>query len=217
MAFDLVIFDMDGTLVDSEPLANRVFHEKLKPYGLPAEVDEACLARDLTGLSLPSCFALLRERYGIVLPEDFEDDLQAETYRRLRSELKPVAGVPAMLDAVALPKCVASSSEPEKIALSLALCGLDRHFGGHYFSARQVARGKPHPDLFLHAAKAMGYAPQTCAVVEDSLPGALAGHRAGMQVFAYRPLLEDPDAAALHDLGCRIFRDIADLPGLLLR
>lgn len=214
MAYDLIIFDMDGTLVDSEPLSNRVFYEKLVPHGLPAEVDEACLARDLTGLSLPSCFTLLRERYGLVLPDDFEEDLQAETYRRLRSELKPVAGVPEMLDAVAMCKCVASSSELDKIALSLALCRLDHHFGANIFSARQVDRGKPHPDLFFFAAAKMGGPPPaTCAVIEDSLPGATAGIRAGMTVFAYRP---EGDAAAFAALGCRVFRDMTDLPALLI-
>jgi HAD superfamily hydrolase (TIGR01509 family) len=212
MAFDLIIFDMDGTLVDSEPLANRVFHEKLQPHGLPQAVDEACLARDLTGLSLPSCFTFLHERYGIVLPDNFEDDLQAETYRRLRRDLKPIPGVPAMLEQVTTPRCVASSSELDKIALSLELCGLSHYFGAHYFSARQVRHGKPAPDLFLFAAEAIGHAPAHCAVVEDSLPGATAGIRAGMTVFAYRP---EDDGAAFAAMGCRPFRDMAELPALL--
>lgn len=213
MAFDLIIFDMDGTLVDSEPLANQVFHEKLQPHGLPKDVDEACLARDLTGLSLPSCYAFLRERYAITLPPDFEDDLQAETYRRLRRDLKPIPGVPAMLEQVTGPKCVASSSELDKIALSLDLCGISHHFGGHCFSARQVRHGKPAPDLYLYAAERMGSVPPVrCAAVEDSLPGATAGISAGMTVFAYRP---EDDGAAFAAMGCRVFHAMAALPALL--
>ncbi|MEK9967888.1 MAG: HAD-IA family hydrolase [Ferrovibrio sp.] len=214
MAFDLIIFDMDGTLVDSEPLANRVFFEKLVPLGLPPHIDEARVAFDLTGLSLPSCFKLVQEQYGLRLPEDFEDELQAETYRRLRTDLQPIPGVPAMLEAVqAMAKCVASSSELDKIALSLDLCGIDHHFGDSIFSARQVARGKPEPDLFFFAAQQMGgVTPNACAVVEDSLPGATAGIRAGMTVFAYRP---EGDGAAFAALGCRVFTRMTELPGLL--
>lgn len=212
MAFDLIIFDMDGTLVDSEPIANRVFHEKLVQLGLDPRFDEATIAADLTGLALSSCFAIVRERYGLMLPEDFETDLQAETYQRLRSDLRPVAGVPDMLQQVGRPKCVASSSELDKIALSLELCGLSGHFGPHTFSAQQVQNGKPHPDLFLFAADRMGHMPKACAVVEDSLPGAQAGIRAGMTVFAYRPNGEGEAFAAM---GCRVFDDMADLPALL--
>lgn len=215
MAHDLIIFDMDGTLVDSEPVANRVFYEKLVDLGLDRSIDEAAVAHDLTGLSLPSCYRLVHERYGIRLPEDFEVGLQAETYRRLRRELKPIPGVPEMLRQVAQPKCVASSSDLDKIALSLDLCGLAGHFGPHTFSAQQVARGKPEPDLFFFAAERMGHSPARCAVIEDSLPGALAGQRAGMTVYAYRPDPADPHAARFADAGCRVFQAMADLPALL--
>jgi HAD superfamily hydrolase (TIGR01509 family) len=215
MAFALIIFDMDGTLVDSEPLANRIFHRQLVALGLAPAIDEARLARDLTGLSLPSCFEFVERHYGLVLPADFEAGLQAETFRRLERELKPIPGVPEMLPRIAQPKCVASSSELEKIALSLRLCGIDGHFGPRLFSARQVARGKPHPDLFLHAAQTMGHAPPACAVIEDSLPGATAGRRAGMTVFAYRPEADAADDAAFTALGCRLLRDMAALPALL--
>lgn len=210
MAQTLLIFDLDGTLVDSEPIANRVFHERLVALGLDTRFDEARVAHDLTGLSLPSCFALVSDTYGIALPEDFEATLQAETYARLRSDLKPIPGAPDLLDALGqAPRCVASSSEPEKIALSLDLTGLRRHFGPHLFSARQVARGKPAPDLFLHAARAMGAEAAQCVVIEDSLPGATAGRAAGMTVYAYRP---DPAGdGPFREMGCRLIRDLREL------
>lgn len=209
MAQTLAIFDLDGTLVDSEPIANRVFFERLAALGLDPRFDEARVAHDLTGLSLPSCFALVRKTYGIALPEDFEATLQAETYARFRRDLKPIPGAPELLEALQAPRCVASSSEPEKIALSLDLTGLRHHFGSNLFSARQVARGKPAPDLFLHAADRMGAAAGGCVVIEDSLPGATAGRAAGMTVYAYRP---DPQGdAPFLALGCRLVRDLRDL------
>lgn len=215
MAFDLIIFDMDGTLVDSEPIANRVFYEKLSALGLDSRFDEATVAHDLTGLSLPSCFRLVQERYGLSLPENFEDMLQAETFRRFQTDLKAIEGAAEMLQQVRQPKCIASSSELDKITLSLRLCGLLEHFP-HRFSAQQVARGKPEPDLFLFAAGRMGARPEACAVVEDSLPGATAGIRAGMTVFAYRPEQPDPHDQHLQAQGCRVFRSMAELAPLLV-
>ncbi len=206
----LVIFDLDGTLVDSEPLANRVFYEKLVQAGLDPAIDEARVTADFTGLSLQSCFRHARAVYGLGLPEGFRDDLQAETYARMRRELVPIAGVPALLAGLRQPRCVASSSELEKIHLSLGLTGLADYFGAHVYSAEQVQNGKPAPDLFLFAAERLGMAPQHCLVIEDSLPGATAGIRAGMQVRAYRP---EPSAAddAFLALGCTLLRHMDDL------
>ncbi|MEL3891621.1 HAD family hydrolase [Ferrovibrio sp. MS7] len=210
----LVIFDLDGTLVDSEPLANRVFYEKLVTLGLDASINQARVTEDFTGLNLQSCFKHAREHYGLEIPEGFRDALQEATYARMRAELQPIPGVPAMLEALALPRCVASSSDLEKIALSLELTGLRPHFGAHIFSAEQVARGKPEPDVFLHAAARMGALPGDCLVVEDSLPGATAGIRAGMRVLAFRP---EPSGAdqAFTALGCELLRDMGALLGQL--
>jgi HAD superfamily hydrolase (TIGR01509 family) len=212
LPFDLVVFDLDGVLVDSEPIANRVLAAHLARLGVP--VDLEATMRLFTGLSLPSCYALVRERFGIAVPDGFTAALQAETFARYRDELRPVPGVVAALARIALPKCVASSSEPEKIRLSLELTGLGAHFNGYLFSALEVARGKPHPDLFLHAARRMGAAPARTAVVEDSLPGIAAGRAAGMTVFAYGGAAH-ADRAALGASGARLFDDMAELPALL--
>jgi len=215
MAHDLIIFDLDGTLVDSETLANRVFYDKLVTLGLDAGFDLARVTRDFTGLTVAKCLALAYERYGLPrVPDGFEADLKDATYASYRAALVPIPGVPAMLQQLQQPKCVASSSAPEKIAYSLALTGLSHHFGTNLFSVHQVAEPKPAPDVFLYAADCMGgFAPECCAVIEDSLPGATAGIRAGMTVFAYRP---EGDGEVFADLGCRVFASMDDLPALLL-
>jgi len=212
MTHDLIVFDLDGTLVDSEPLANRVFHEKLAALGLDPAIDEARLAGDFTGLSLESCFALARDSYGLSLPPGFRDDLQAETFRRLERDLQPIPGAEALLSHLTGPRCVASSSESDKIAFSLRRTGLARFFSpDSLFSAQQVAHGKPAPDLFLFAASRMGATPEKCIVVEDSLPGATAGIRAGMRVYAFRPQPDDSLDAPFQAMGCRLIRHLDEL------
>ena len=178
------IFDLDGTLVDSEPLANRLFAEHLTACGVPMAAAEA--ARLFTGLRMPDCYALVQRDFGVRLPADFHDRLQAATFDALRRHLLPVPGAAEMLASLTLPKVVASSSEPEKIDLSLRATGLAGHFLRR-FSGTQVARGKPAPDLFLLAASEMGVAPERCFVVEDSDPGVQAGLAAGMPTFALVP------------------------------
>lgn len=205
--FDLVIFDLDGTLVDSEGIANRIFHKHLAALGVPMTAEEVEAA--FTGLSLPSCYGYIAEKHGIVIDDAvFTPGLQAETFACYRSELQPMPGVPAALAAIAQPKCVASSSERAKIAYSLELTGLAPFFGDQIFSGREVPNPKPAPDVFLWAADAMGVDPGRCAVIEDSRFGIAAGLAAGMTVFAYRAHGDIPDSV-------RRFDDMALLPGFL--
>jgi HAD superfamily hydrolase (TIGR01509 family) len=209
---DLVIFDCDGVLVDSEPIANRIFVEHLARHGIAMTL-EAALS-DLVGRSLPSCVALLEERHQQRLPAHFIPTMQAATMQAFETELGPVPGIAAALDRITCPTCVASSSAPAKIRLSLKLTGLLPRFDGRLFSASEVPRGKPHPDLFLHAAARMGHAPARCVVVEDAVPGVQAGRAAGMRVLAYAGAAH-ADPARLRDAGGEIFTDMAELPGLL--
>ena len=182
---DLVIFDLDGTLVDSEPLANRVLWEHLCRIGLPWTLAQA--EARFTGRALADCFAIVRDELGLDVPATFADAMQVETLERLERELRPMPGAAAMLAALDLPRCIASGSEPRKIDLELRVTGLRGHFADDaLFSVWQVARGKPAPDLFLHAAAAMGVAPHRCVVVEDSGPGVAAGQAAGMRVLGYQ-------------------------------
>ncbi len=210
MSYELIIFDCDGVLVDSEPLANRVLSDCFQVAGFPISYD-TCVA-EMVGLPLPRCFELAEEWHGKALPEGFFDTVQERTYQAIRDELQPIPGVRAAIEAIPLPRCVASSSELDKIGLSLTQTGLAPLFGDKLYSAQQVPRGKPFPDLFLFAAKQMGVQPEACIVIEDSFYGARAARAAGMDVFGYTG---SGFGEKLTDEGARIFDSMLDLPGLL--
>ncbi len=209
-AYELVIFDCDGVLVDSEPLANRALSECFQAVGFPITY-ETCVA-NMVGLSLPSCFKLAKEWHGREVPDDFFDIVQARTYQAIREELQPVPGVRAAIEAIPLPRCVASSSEPDKITLSLNKTELAHLFGDKVFSAQQVPRGKPFPDLFLFAARQMGVEADKCVVIEDSFYGAQAARAAGMSVLGYTG---SGFARQLAEAGAQVFDNMSALPGLL--
>jgi len=210
MPIELVIFDCDGVLVDSEPLANRALSACFKDAGFPIDYD-TCVA-NMVGLSLSSCFKMAEEWHGKALPLDFFDIVQSRTYQAIREELQPVVGVRAAIEAIPLPRCVASSSEPEKILLSLTKTGLAPLFDGKLFSATQVKRGKPAPDLFLFAAAQMGAAPGDCVVIEDSPYAAAAARDAGMTAYGFAG---GGFGSKLAGEGAHIFDTMAELPGLL--
>ncbi len=209
----LVVFDCDGVLVDSEPIANRVMAEAIAALGWPLSTAD-CTAR-FKGHHFDTIIAVIEDRLGRPVPEAWLRDLRAATAAAFERELQAVAGVVAALDAVAasgLATCVASQGPLEKMAVSLGVTGLWARFEGRIFSAYQVARGKPHPDLFLFAAAAMGVAPRACVVIEDSPLGVTAARVAGMRVFGFAP---EGDGADLAAAGATLFRDMAELPGLL--
>jgi HAD superfamily hydrolase (TIGR01509 family) len=214
----LVIFDCDGVLVDSEPLANASFSRALKAHGLDWSAEETM--RRLMGLSLKSAIEICEAEIGARLPDDFLDKMQVVTYQSFRdAPLQPVAGVEKAvlaLQAAGLDTCVASSGTPEKMRFTLGLTGLWDLFDGRIFSSSQVPRGKPFPDLFLHAARAMNVQPFDCIVVEDSVPGIQGARSAGMRALAYAGA---PYAHrnALAAAGGELFEDMKRLPDLVLR
>ena len=205
-----VIFDCDGVLVDTEHIANRVLAELLTGAGLPT-TPEDCM-RDYRGRAMPSVLALATERLGAPLPADLPERYYAEVKGVFARELQPVPGVVAALDRIALPSCVASSGPHHKMALTLRHTGLWERFAGRIFSATEVQRGKPAPDLFLHAARRMGFEPATTAVVEDSVPGIEAARAAGMRALAFA---RHTEAELLAAAGGEPFDDMAQLPQLL--
>ena len=180
---ELVIFDCDGVLVDSEPLSLRVWVETLGRAG--HAIDLATASEMFLGRSMATNRRAVADAYGWRMIDADVERLRRDADDLFRRELRAIAGMDAVLDALDLPVCVASSGEPARIRLSLETTGLARHFGPHVFSAVEVAHGKPAPDLFLHAAARMGAAPAACLVIEDSRAGIMAAKAALMRVFAF--------------------------------
>ncbi len=213
LSLTAVIFDCDGVLVDSEPLAGVHLAAILTERGLPTST--ADVERDFKGRSWEDGLEVIRARLGHAPWPDLRPRYRERLFAAFDAELAPVPGIAAALDAIALPRCVASSGDHERIRHVLAAAGLGGRFDDTtIFSADDVVRGKPAPDLFLHAAAQMGFEPSTTAVVEDSTAGVEAGLAAGMVVFGYA---ERTPAAALEAAGARAFDDMAELPDLLAR
>src|SRR5580700_2938661 len=154
MVFQLVIFDLDGVLVDSEPINNQIFFEMLVEAGLNISYED--VFAKFTGLSTQSCINLIEEQFGKTLPDNFKITYQTSTREALKVKLKPIAGAVSALENIKQPVCIASGSGHDRIKLSLQVTGLLPRFANNIFSASDVAHGKPAPDLFLYAAKTMG-------------------------------------------------------------
>lgn len=212
--FDLVIFDNDGVLVDSEVVANTILAEILVGYGLSVTWRD-CVDRYL-GSTLERVRSLVETELGHPIPPDFETHYRELVYPQLERSVQPVPGVGLVLDAVdaaGLGMCVASSAIHRRIVLTLTTAGLIDRFRGRMFSAEDVGRGKPAPDLFLHAAATLGVEPDRCAVVEDSPAGIEAANAAGMTAFGYGALTPH---RLLVDATGGVVDDMADLPARLL-
>ena len=209
--FELVVFDCDGVLVDSEVISVRVDQRVLADLGWELELDE--IVERFVGRSEAHFIATLEERLGMELGEGW--DRKYEPWYRTAFErgLVAVDGVVEALDELRLPHCVASSGSHAKMRRTLGQTGLWHRFEGRIFSATEVANGKPAPDLFLHAAGTLGTAPERCAVVEDSAHGVQAARSAGMHVFAYAGGVTP--AERLEGPGTTVFSDMRQLPGLI--
>ena len=182
MRWDLVIFDCDGVLIDSELLSVRADRECLAECGIALSVEE--VLERYTGISFAGMVADLEERHG-PLPADFADRHRTRLWPLFEKELQAIPGVTAILDSLTCKICVASSGRPERLKHALSLVGLYDRFQPNIFSATEVRRGKPAPDLFLYAAERMGVMPERCVVIEDSMPGVTAAVAAGMGVIGF--------------------------------
>ncbi|MCX3285907.1 HAD family hydrolase [Streptomyces sp. NEAU-H22] len=214
MRYDLVIFDNDGVLVDSEPISNRLLAAYLTELGHPTSYEESI--RDYMGSAMHRIHELVLERTGQRLPEDFDDVFHTRVFTAFEQELVAVAGASEVLEKLAsdgVPYCVASSGSHERIRVGHRTTGLDRWFDEkRIFSSQDVGRGKPAPDLFLHAAERMGVAPQRCVVVEDSPLGVQAAVAAGMDVYGFTAMTPAEKLAG----ATRLFSHMGELLDLLV-
>lgn len=181
--FDLVIFDCDGVLIDSEKLASQIDADELMRLGFVVTYEDA--VRRFTGLSTATLRRMVEAEWGKPLPPDFEEVVAARIKEKYLTELEAIDGMADLLGWLPVPRCVASSSAPEKLRLGLERTGLWSLLEPHIFSTALVSKGKPAPDLFLFAAKAMGVDPARSVVVEDSIAGVQAGVAAGMEVIGF--------------------------------
>ncbi|MFE7896706.1 HAD family hydrolase [Streptomyces sp. NPDC057424] len=214
MRYELVIFDNDGVLVDSEPISNRLLAAYLTELGHPTSYEESI--RDYMGSAMHRIHELVLEQTGQRLPENFDDVFHARVFAAFEQELVAVDGASDVLEKLAadgVPYCVASSGSHERIRVGHRTTGLDRWFDdGRIFSSQDVGRGKPAPDLFLYAAERMGVAPERCVVVEDSPLGVRAAVAAGMDVYGFTAMTP---AEKLAGAG-RLFSDMGELADLLV-
>lgn len=206
----MIIFDCDGVLVDSELIANRLLCEALKELGLDYTLEQTI--DTFMGRSSNECIREIEARLNQPVPSRFWTSLQALTWETFDRELEPVPGIEEVIQTLNRDYCVASSGSREKIHKTLTVTGLLPWFEDRIFSGTDVKHGKPHPDLFLHAATSMGYTAEQCAVIEDSEPGVLAGLAAGMQVFGF---CRTTPTRKLEKPGVVTFTDMNQLTELL--
>ena len=209
--FDLVIFDCDGVVVDSERVSHDVFGAFMRSLG--AHLTDAEMQERFLGRRLAECLTSVEELTGRPVPADALERYKAERDRLLREQVLPIEGIREVLEGLTIPYCIASSGDHDTMRITLGTTGLLPLFEGRLFSATEVPNGKPAPDVFLFAAERMGAAPARTVVIEDSVNGVLAGCAAGMTVFGFAGLVP---AAKLAAAGAAVvFTHMRELPALL--
>lgn len=213
---ELLIFDCDGVLVDTDRIAFRLQSAALAGLGWHLTFQEC--ARAFLGLGAARSIQLIEQHFDAALPAGWWDALQGDIFDAFARELEPIAGISDALDRIQLPMCVASSGTHEKMSFTLGHVGLLDRFADRLFSGTDVPRGKPAPDLFLHAARTLGALPERCAVVEDSPAGVQAARAAGMRAFGYAALtpaawLQGPDTVVFDDMS--LLPDVVEKTDLL--
>lgn len=186
-----LLFDCDGTLVDSERLGHVGLVRKFQPLGIDLDADE--LMMRFKGWKLGRILEILESEHDLALPKDFVPGYRAIVSELFDAELKPIEGIEQALADLPQPKAVVSNGPPQKIKQALSLCGLSSYFGDNIYSAYDVGIWKPDPDIYRHAAAEMGYSPEQCSVIDDGNVGVEAGHLAGMTTYFYNRFRESCD------------------------
>lgn len=214
---DLIIFDCDGVLIDSEPIANRVHAQALTDLGYAVTAAE--LIRRFTGMTDAAMYALIERDWGRPLPADYAAKIKPAIKEAYSRDLRPIPGLDLVLPGLTTRRCVASSSDPDKLRFGLERTGLYGYFAPHVFSAALVARGKPAPDLFVYAADRMKVRPEACLVIEDSVNGVRAARAAGMAVIGFcggGHCAPGHGERLLAEGAAHVFDDMRELPELLI-
>lgn len=183
MKYKCLIFDCDGVLVDSEPIANQLLITMAAELGIKIDMDFAI--KHFIGKSLYNCMDTIAEFGKIKLPNTFEAEFRKRSFEKFKAELQPIKNIKKVIESLTIPFCVASSGPLNKIELNLRITGLLPYFEGKMFSCYQVNKWKPEPDVFLFAAKHMGFYPSECLVIEDSLAGITAAQNGNFDVVGY--------------------------------
>ena len=214
---DLVIFDCDGVLVDSEVISNRIFAESLAELGVVLTLEEMMAFG--VGKNSMTLAAAIEQEFGVTLPAGYIEGRRARIMDAFTTELRPIEGIRELLVALKLKRCVASNSHIDRVRHALTTTGLLPHLDPHIYTAAMVERGKPAPDLFLYAAAQHGVRPERCLVVEDSLSGVSAALAAGMPVIGFvgGSHIRSGHADAMRAAGCvEVFARMADVAGFVL-
>lgn len=210
MKYKCIIFDCDGVLVDSEAISAKVFQKMAAELG--CDLGFETVLEQITGTSMKENLKFFTEHVGRDLPDNFEKEFRKRSYEAFKTELKPIKGVHDLLNKIKNPIGVASSGPVEKIRQNLSTTKLIDYFGDNIFSSYEIRSWKPEPDIYLHAAKQMGFPPKECAVIEDSEPGVSAARKGGFDVFV---LTSETKKSIFTELGATVFSKMEELGNLL--
>ncbi|HKI88358.1 MAG TPA: HAD-IA family hydrolase [Draconibacterium sp.] len=210
MKYKCIIFDCDGVLVDSEKISAQVFQKMLSELG--CDLDIEMVLEQITGTSMKGNLKFFADKVGRNLPDNFEEEFRSRSYEVFKTELKPVKGIHSLLEKITVPYCTASSGPQKKIRLNLTTTNLIDKFDSNIFSSYDIGSWKPESDIYLYAARQMGFEPNECAVIEDSIAGVKAARAGGFDVFGFS---RKGNEEALKKLGATVFFDLSELDKLL--